>query len=198
MSKTPHTGARKKDALALDYLRHLAATTRISPTNDELMHVIKGGSWATSSVCIARLEAAGLIEVRRTSRSRVIVIDGVELAPPQASPAGEGKTAPTPKRRRDGRRVVSTIGPMQPVAVLPLPESLTALLCGDPLPGRSAKPARRSSTAYRAVPVGTFALGGGCRFIAGKIKPCGAPRVDGSPYCGAHHALCYEKAGADR
>ena len=106
-------------------------------------------------------------------------------------------------RRRVMNRVVSA-GPddlKQQVPVLPLPESLTALICGDPVPGRSA---RLTSIAYRSVPVGPFPLGGGCQFIAadddlGDAPKCGRPRVHvagrDSPYCGAHHALCYRPKG---
>lgn len=193
-------GAAKKDALALDLLRRLAATTQIGPTNDDLMHAIGGNSWATASVCIRRLEAAGLIEVRRTACSRVIVIDGVELGPAPRQTAGSGKAIPVP-RRRNLQRVISARSDdaKQQVPVLPLPESLTALICGDPVPGRSARP---SSIAYRSVPVGPFPLAGGCQFIAadtdlGSAPKCGRPRVTvggrDSPYCGAHHAVCYER-----
>ena len=39
-------------------------------------------------------------------------------------------------------------------------------------------------------------IGGGCRYLADDLAPCGAPTRLGSSYCERHHALCHLAVGS--
>lgn len=120
----------QSQARMLAILRSHAASDGVMPTNDDLCGALGCSSSGTPSKLLAQLEQMGAISVTSARNCRDVTVDGVTLR--------SAKDANPPRRGIKRRTLAEIDKDFQPIRILPTHATTTALLMGDPLPGRSA------------------------------------------------------------